>query len=92
MSIVIEQTPNKVFKGDGQSEWLMAANFVDEYAMLTEMSQSEAYEPRTLTEAKSCPDWLLWELAIEEELETLRKAETWELTEPPVGANIVDSK
>ena len=76
MSIVIEQTPNKVFKGDGQSEWLMAANFFDEYAMLTEMSQSEAYEPRTLTEAKSRPDWPLWELAIEEELETLCKAET----------------
>ena len=35
---------------------------------------------------------MLWERAIDEELETLHKAETWELTEAPDGANIVGSK
>ena len=60
---VIEQTPNKVFEGEGQSKWLMTANFADKYAMLAGISEREAFEPRTLTEAKSCPDWMLWERA-----------------------------
>ena len=59
----------------------MTADFADKYAMLSEISEREAFEPRTLTKAKSCPDWTLWERAIDEELETLHKAETWELTE-----------
>ena len=49
----------------------MAADFAEEYTMLAEISEKEAYEPRTLTEAKHCPDWPLWEAAIHEELETL---------------------
>ena len=89
---VTEQPPNKVFEGEGQAEWIMAADFAEEYSMLAEISKTEAFEPRTLTKAKSRPDWPLWERAIEEELETLRKAGTWELTEPPPEANIVGSK
>ena len=81
-----------MFEGEGQAEWLMAADFAEEYAMLAEISETEAIEPRTLTEAKRRPDWPLWEAAIHEELETLRKAGTWELTKPPPGANIVGSK
>jgi hypothetical protein len=40
-------------------------------------TNSEALEPHSLTEAKCCPDWLLWEKAIEEELATLKAARTW---------------
>jgi hypothetical protein len=54
----------------------MAADFVDEHAMAAEISEAEALEPRTLAEAKSRPDWPLWEKAIAEELEVLRKAGT----------------
>ena len=89
---VVEQTPNEVFEGEGQSEWLMTADFANKYAMLAEISEREAFEPRTLTRAKSCPNWMLWEKAIDEELETLCKAKTWELTEAPDGANIVGLK
>ena len=89
---VVEQPLNEVFKGEGQAELLMAADFMEEYAMSAEISHTEAYEPQTLTEAKSRPDWPLWEAAIYEELETLRKAETWQLTEAPPEANIVGSK
>jgi hypothetical protein len=45
-----------------------------------------------LTEVKCCPDWPLWEKAIHEELTLLRETSTWELTNPPTGANIVGSK
>ena len=89
---VVEHPPNKVFEGEGQAEWIMAADFAEEYSMLAEISDLEAFEPRTLAEAKRRPDWPLWENAITEELDTLRKAGTWELTKAPLGANIVGSK
>jgi hypothetical protein len=69
-----------------------AENANDEIAMVSEMSDAEALEPSTLTEAKRRPDWLSWEKAILEELETLKNAGTWELVDPPSNANIVGSK
>jgi len=47
---------------------------------------------QTLAKAKCHSDWPLWEKAINEELETLRQAGTWELTEAPPDANIIGSK
>jgi hypothetical protein len=61
----------------------MAADFVDEYCMIAEMSESEALEPRDLKEARSRPDWLMWEKAIHEELAVLKAAGTWELVDAP---------
>ena len=46
----------------------------DEYALIAEISSLEALEPRTLSEAKTRPDWTLWEKACEEELKTLKEA------------------
>ena len=88
---VVEE-PTRLLEGEGQAEWMMWANSVEELLMAAETSEVEALEPRTLTEAKRRPDWPLWEKAINEELETLRKAGTWELTNPPPDANIVGSK
>jgi len=70
----------------------MAADFATEYALVAEISETEALEPHTLAEAKRRPDWLLWERVIEEELETLCLAGTWELAEAPVRLNIIGSK
>jgi len=82
---VIAEEPSRVLEGEGQSDWMMWTNFVmnlvEEYAMAAEIGEAEALEPRTLAEAKHHPDWPLWEKAINEELETLRQAGTWELTE-----------
>ena len=89
---VVEQPKNEVLEWEGKSEWIMATDFAEEYAMLAEISETEAFEPRTLTEAKHLPDCPLWEKAIEEELETLQKAGTWELTEARPEANIIGSK
>jgi hypothetical protein len=71
-------------------EW--ATDVVDEYALAVETNNSEALEPQTLNEAKSRPDWKLWEKAIEEELAMLREAGTWKLVDVPDGVNIVGSK
>jgi len=93
---VIAEEPSHVLEGEGQSDWMMWTNFVmnlvEEYAMAAEIGEAEALEPRTLAEVKCRPDWPLWKKAINEELETLRQAGTWELTEAPPDANIVGSK
>ena len=64
----------------------------DEYALLAEIGLAEALEPRNLGEAKKRPDWPLWEVAIEEELKTLKEVETWEVVKVPAGVNVVGSK
>ncbi|KZV80781.1 hypothetical protein EXIGLDRAFT_569675, partial [Exidia glandulosa HHB12029] len=63
-----------------------------EYAFAAEMSDADALEPRTLSEAQRRPDWTLWEQAIREELATLDAMGTWELVDAPAGANVVGSK
>jgi transposase InsO family protein len=63
-----------------------------EYALAAEVSEAEALEPRTLTEARVRADWPLWEKAIHEELETLRVAGTWVPEKAPHNANIVGCK
>jgi hypothetical protein len=73
-------------------DWMMAADFTEEYAMAAEISEAEALEPRTLAEGKRRPDWPLWEKAICEELANLKEMGTYELVEPPADANIVGSK
>ena len=60
--------------------------------MAAEIGDAEALEPQILAEAKHRPDWPLWEKAINEELENLRQAGIWELTEAPPDDNIVGSK
>jgi len=82
----------QVIEGEGQPEWLMSIDPGDEIALAAKISETEALEPRNLTEAKSQPDWPLWEKAIEDELDQLKKAGTWELVNAPEGANIVGSK
>jgi hypothetical protein len=52
-----------------------------EYALAAEVSEAEALEPHTLAKACTHSDWLLWEKAIQEELDTLGKAGTWILEE-----------
>jgi hypothetical protein len=60
--------------------------------MVAEISNFKAIEPRSLTEARCRPDWLLWEKAIHEELTLLQEAGTRELADVPNGANIISSK
>ena len=64
----------------------------DKYMLIAEISSSEALEPKTLSEAKTRPDWTLWEKACEEELNTLKEAGTWEVVDASKDTNIVGSK
>ncbi len=82
----------QVFEGEEQSDWMMSVESSDEYALAAEISETVALEPQNLTEAKSWPDWPLWEKAIEDELGQLKAASTWKLINSPEGVNIVGSK
>ena len=63
------------------ADW--ATNAIGELALAADTTNSEALEPQSLSEAKSRPDWKMWEKAIdlEEELETLQVAGTWKLVQ-----------
>ncbi|CAA7259930.1 unnamed protein product [Cyclocybe aegerita] len=80
------------FEGENEDGWVMVADFIDEYAMAAEISEKEALEPHSLAEARTRPDWPLWEKAILEELAVLKAAGTWELVDAPPGANIIGSR
>lgn len=52
----------------------------------------EGQEPRNLAEAQASPDWPHWKAAMEKEIANLREHDTYDLVEPPSGANIVGSR
>ena len=56
-------------------DWTTSTSgYIKEYVFTAEVAGSEALEPQSLKEVKAQPDWLLWEKAIEEELEVLQVA------------------
>ena len=64
----------------------------EDVALVVDAGDIEPLEPKSLAEAKRRPEWPEWEKAIREELKTLKDAGTWELTDLPIGANVVGSK
>ena len=85
------QLPTNIPGNDAEvADW--ATNAIDKLALAAETTNSEALEPQSLSEAKSHPDWKMWDKAIEEELETLWAAGTWKLVDTPEGVNMVGSK
>jgi len=60
---VIAEEPSHVLEGEGQSDWMMWAEFitnlVEEHAMAAEIGEAEALEPQTLAEVKCHSDWPL---------------------------------
>ena len=84
-----EDEPGTVLLGEGISDWMMVG---EGHVLAAKMSETEVLEPQNLAEAKSQPDWPLWEKAIQEELSVLKAAATWELVDIPEGANIVGLK
>jgi hypothetical protein len=60
--------------------------------MVTSAVQEIQGNPKTLGEACSHADWLLWKAAMEKEIATLEHAGTWTTVPRPSGRNVVDSK
>ena len=50
---------NVELEGEGTADWMMVADFAEEYTMAAEISDAEVLEPRSLAEVKHHPDWPL---------------------------------
>ena len=73
--------------------WMAAViDCEDDHPFAAVTGEVEVPEPGSLKEAQSCPDWPLWEKAIEEELKLLREAGSWEVVDEPRDVNVVGSK
>ena len=70
----------------------MEPSYQLEQAMSAAVSEIEVINPMSLNEARQRPDWPKWITAIQEELNTLNKAGTWEIVERPKDKNIVKNK
>jgi hypothetical protein len=83
-------TLNVLPKGMRQTD-VVVDDAVDESAMATVIESAEGLMP-TIQEARKRSDWPKWEDAIQKELESLKRAGTWELVKRPPDTNVVDSK
>jgi hypothetical protein len=75
--------------GKDEEDWVLRDL---EYAMGAVTGDAEGLDPQSLAEAKRRSDWPLWKEAMQKEMDTLRKAETWIVVDKPPGKNIVGSK
>ena len=64
----------------------------DRYSHGLAMTSSEQEDPSTVAEARSSPEKVKWEKAMEREMESLHSNGVWELVEPPLNRKIVGSK
>jgi len=68
-------------------------SFVAETAELIQITANElGDDPKTLTEARSRPDWPKWQEAMDREMKTLEDAGTWTDVPRPTDKNVVSSK
>jgi reverse transcriptase-like protein len=68
----------------GSSEGASFTHFVDD--------EDASNNPKSLNEAHLCSDWLLWKAAMDKEINTLEKANTWSTVQHPANKNIIGSK
>ena len=50
---------------------------IDHDMLIASAIQDINSDPKSLTEAHSCPDWPLWKAAMDKEISTLEEANTW---------------
>ena len=56
------------------------------------VASTELQDPSSVAEARSAPDKVKWEKAMEREMKSLRSNEVWELVEPPPDRKVVGNK
>jgi transposase InsO family protein len=72
-----------------------APNWHGQYEMSAFAFNAESYVddiPSNIEELKKRNDWPQWKIAIEEELESLKRNNTWSLTNLPSGRKAIDCK
>ena len=66
--------------------------YADLDMLIIAAAQDASDDPKTVSEARSRPDWALWKAAMDKEIDTLEKAGTWTTISRPAGKNIIGSK
>ena len=64
----------------------------NDYKMYKAVMEDDFFEPKTYLEAITCKQGHLWKEAMEEELQSLEKNQTWEEIDLPKGKTTVGSK
>ena len=62
------------------------------YALTVVEETNECRDPQTYFKTISCPNFSKWLVVMHEEIEYLRKNDTWELVRLPEGQSVVDCK
>ena len=81
--------PKGIQVGSSPKDVVDVESVVEEHAMVTVVESGEGLMP-TYEEAHRRLDWPKWNEAIQKELDSLKRSDTWELVKRPAGTNIVD--
>ena len=65
---------------------------IAEEVIASALCAAELEEPKTMNEARKCPDASKWLQAAQEEMNSLAEHDTWSLTKLPPGRTLVRSK
>jgi hypothetical protein len=78
--------PFRQAENNVEIQWLL------QLAVGAASGEAEGMDPKMLEEAKERSDWSMWEEAIQKELKSLHKANTWSVVNQPAGKNIIGCK
>ena len=78
--------------GEDISDMADCAYSADQQQLIIAAIQEAEGDPKTLSEAQAQSDWPRWKEAMDRELATLEKAETWSTVPRPPDKNVVGSK
>jgi len=78
--------------GEDISDTADCAYSADQQQLIFAAIQEAEGDPKTLSEAQARSDWPRWKEAMDRELATLEKAETWSTVPCPPDKNVVGSK
>ena len=93
MPIGLQALPQETRQEDRvSSEGEIVEKNDEDVTLVVDAGDIKPLEPKSLAEAKRHPEWPEWEKAMYEELKMLEEAGTWEISDLPVGANLVGSK
>ena len=89
LSAHADVTPLTTVPIESEPEWAYCAGFDD---IVAATLQDIEGDPKSVGEAQSRSDWPQWKAAMDREMESLERSETWRTVSRPTGRNIVSCK
>ena len=82
-------SPSTALLADDEEEFVF---HITHDALIASAIQDADGDPKSLADALKRSDWPLWKAAMDKEIDTLERADTWTTISRPAGKNIVGSK